>query len=817
MRVLLISHTCQSRTEGQPRAESLGAIPGVELCLLTPDRWFNYGKWRHPDLPVSPSYRMEVGRVALPWVRGAQYYLHYYPGLARLLKSFRPDVIDIWEEPWGLVSAQTCRLRNRLLPRTRIVTETEQNVDKHVPGPFEFFRSYTLRNADYAVGRSAEAIDVLRCKGYHGPAEVVGNGVDAGLFHRMDRDTCRRALGLDGYTVGYVGRLVEEKGLLDLVDALEYCPNSVKLLMVGAGPMQPVLEARAHALGRESQLSILPSRSLEELPEMMNSLDVLALPSRTTARWKEQFGRVIIEAHACGIPVIGTCSGAIPEVVDRGGWIVPERNPRALAAALVGCTASPGHGRDLGDLGSRQVETRYTWECIASRMHAIYRRLHGGVEDGSISSVMLPTHAVCRTSGGPEVATARAIDMESQVTPRHVLFVNHTSTLGGGELALFNLVTHLDPRYYKPAVILSSDGELNRLLSAAGIETHVLSLSSDVVQTRKDTLGARSLLKLGAIVHSLRYVRRLARFMRHAKADLVHTNSLKADVLGGFAARLAGVPVLWHVRDRIASDYLPAPIVRIFRWMCRWVPNYVIANSQATLETLALPKSVRSLTVYSGIMTGRSSVVHDGVETLLQTTDCQQAGPPQIGIVGRISPWKGQHVFIDAAAAVLKVVPNARFHIIGSAMFGEDDYEAGLRDRAEALGVRDSIEFTGFVTDIPSRIQRLTMLIHASTIAEPFGQVVIEGMAAAKPVIATRGGGITEIIEDGVTGVLVPMNDVPALSAAVLRLLSDPAAARAMGRAAYLSVQSRFGIDRTVERVESVYRELLGTGRGSRA
>jgi len=358
MRVLLISHTCQSRTEGQPKAERLAKMPDIDLRVLIPDRWRHYGKWRLAERPEPDAFQCEVGKVAWPWVGPAQFYLHWYPQLASLLKTFRPDVIDLWEEPWGLVSAQTCFLRNRLLPDAKIVSETEQNIDKTLPTPFENFRAYTLRQADYVVGRNAEAVEIVRTKGYAGPAEVVPNAVDTELFRPMDRQNCRHELGLSGLVVGYVGRLVEEKGLMDLVEALACCAPHVNLLFVGTGPFQTPLETRARELGKEGHVRILPGRPLQELPQVMNALDILALPSRTTASWKEQFGRVIIEAHACRTPVIGSDSGAIPEVVDKGGLIFPERNPEALGATIMELDADPQRRTHMGAIGRAQVEAR---------------------------------------------------------------------------------------------------------------------------------------------------------------------------------------------------------------------------------------------------------------------------------------------------------------------------------------------------------------------------------------------------------------------------------------------------------------------------
>ncbi len=343
--------------------------------MLVPNRWKHYGAWRSPEPPLSDRFEYEPARVRFPWVGPAQFYLHYYPDLPRMLREFQPDIIDLWEEPWALVSAQACRLRHRICPQAKIISETEQNILKKLPPPFERIRSYTLANADHAVARNAEAVQVLRAKGYRGPTTVVPNGVDAELFKPMDRQACRRALDATGFVVGYVGRFVEEKGLTDLVEALPHCPPPVNLLFVGAGPLQAEILDSARQRGVEGRVRILPARPLTELPPLMNAIDVLALPSRTTARWKEQFGRVLIEANACGTPVIGAESGAIPDVVGQAGLTVPERDPKALAAAISRLHADPVAARQMGDIGRQQVEEHYTWARVAERMHAIYRRL----------------------------------------------------------------------------------------------------------------------------------------------------------------------------------------------------------------------------------------------------------------------------------------------------------------------------------------------------------------------------------------------------------------------------------------------------------
>lgn len=376
-KVLLISHTCQSKTEGQPKAACLAEFDDIDLVVLSPDRWLHYGKWRGPDIPQNPGYRYVPAKVRWPWVGPAQCYLHHYPRLSRLLREFRPDIIDLWEEPWGLVSAQACYLRARLHPDARIVSETEQNIDKNLPFPFERFRSYTLRNADYLVARNQEAISVVRRKGYRGPAEVVPNAVDVDLFRPLDKDSSRKALGIDGFLVGYVGRIVQEKGLDDLLDALKLLPDDCKVVFVGDGPYLSVLQDRARSANLLERVCFISAQPLEKLPGIMNALHILALPSRTTQSWKEQFGRVLIEANACKTPVIGSSSGAIPEVVGKGGLVFKEGDAACLAESILQIRNNPSLAETLACDGYSQAHELYSWQRVAQRMRDIYLRCLG--------------------------------------------------------------------------------------------------------------------------------------------------------------------------------------------------------------------------------------------------------------------------------------------------------------------------------------------------------------------------------------------------------------------------------------------------------
>jgi len=417
--------------------------------------------------------------------------------------------------------------------------------------------------------------------------------------------------------------------------------------------------------------------------------------------------------------------------------------------------------------------------------------------------------------------------------PKRILFVDHTAKMSGGEIALLHLVQHLDRDRYLPIVLLSSDGPLRQKLEEGCIETHVLPISASVLEARKDALGISSLTRLHDATRTISYIWTLSRFIRAHDIDLVHTNSLKADIIGGFAARLARTPLLWHVRDRIDEDYLPRPIVALFRWLCRWLPDYVVANSQSTLGTLKLTKVERTAAVYSGIdILERAQVVHDGISSSPLIEPDVYIGrhsselepfhrpspiqPPIMGLVGRISSWKGQHVFLRAASLVHARFPLARFQIIGSAMFNEDAYEQEIRELTVSLGLERNVEFLGFRQDIPEIISSMTVLVHASTTAEPFGQVIVEGMVAGKPVVATDGGGAREIVVNGETGLLVPMGDAPAMSNAILFLLDNPETAREMGRRGQERAYAFFSIDQTARKIESVYDKVLSEGSPNR-
>ncbi|ADW71503.1 glycosyltransferase family 4 protein [Granulicella tundricola] len=388
-----------------------------------------------------------------------------------------------------------------------------------------------------------------------------------------------------------------------------------------------------------------------------------------------------------------------------------------------------------------------------------------------------------------------------------VLFVNHTAKLGGGELALCALIRHLDPALIDHRVLLCEEGPLVERLRMF-TEVHVEPLSGELREARKDGLSSGKIDFFKKGMELVGYVWRLSRTIKRLRVDLVHTNSLKADILGGLAARLAGTKVIWHIRDRIEVDYLPARVVSFFRQLTRWIPHAVITNSHATMETLHLiPHG--DLRKERLAWKGLSRVIHDGFD--FSTSSKKQAitaGAVTIGLIGRISPWKGQDVFLRAAAIVHQSFPEVRFQIIGSALFGEEEYERHIHKLCMDLQLDCCVDFLGFISNIQMEIERLDLVVHASTIGEPFGQVVIEGMAAGKAIIATRGGGIPEIVLNGETGILVAMKDSQSMANAMLTLLSHPEQRAEMGNKGFQRVVDYFRIEKTADGVSRFYQEL---------
>lgn len=380
--------------------------------------------------------------------------------------------------------------------------------------------------------------------------------------------------------------------------------------------------------------------------------------------------------------------------------------------------------------------------------------------------------------------------------PLRVVYLGHSASLSGTELALLRMLRSLQD--VEPYVILAEDGPLVKRLRASGIPVEVLPLAEGVRALSRDRVDKASLAGLN-VVRTGVYVWRLARRLRALEPELVHANTLKAWIYGAPASALARIPVLWHVHDRLSPDYLPPAAIALLRLFARRFAAAILANSAATRATL-------------GNVGLKATVLPSPVEQRPAVHRVHVSDAPfTVGMVGRIAEWKGQDVFIRAMAQAFPD-RDARGVVVGAPLFGEDAYSRQLRSLCTQLQVEQMIDFRGFREEVDVELKSLDVLVHTSVLPEPFGQVVVEGMAAGLPVVAAAAGGPLEIIEDGTTGLLYPPGDVQALASILRRLATDPPLRVRLGAAARERAND-FRPELVADKLLSVYRDVYATRR----
>ena len=366
-----------------------------------------------------------------------------------------------------------------------------------------------------------------------------------------------------------------------------------------------------------------------------------------------------------------------------------------------------------------------------------------------------------------------------------VLYIDLESRLLGAELSLLGLLDHLDRDRVKPEVLLGQPGPLVDEIRQRDIPLHQLDLPQDLLRIPR-TLGLDALQKGLTSFKAIPAIATLTRAVRQIAPDLLHTNSMKAHVLGGVTGRLTGIPQVLHLRDIITGG----PFRPLVRHIAEHWARRTAVISRAVGEAMAI---------------GSAQVVYNGIR-LSDYEGPREPGPqPTVGIVAQIARWKGQAEFIEAAARIHDERPEVHFQIIGKVAFAENEmtYFEEIQQRGQDLGLADVLSFEGHVSPIAPRLRTLDVLVHASIEPEPFGRVIVEAMASGTPVVAADAGGPTDIIEHQRTGWLVSPRDTQALAEAVLHLLDDRSTAVAAREAA-----QRFSIERTADAVMAIYADL---------
>ena len=375
---------------------------------------------------------------------------------------------------------------------------------------------------------------------------------------------------------------------------------------------------------------------------------------------------------------------------------------------------------------------------------------------------------------------------------RRVLFVDHAGVLGGAEFSLLDIATSFGA---SSAVVLLADGPFRTELERRNVPVVVDPLGA-FARVRKHTL----IPSPAAGIDALGAARRLAR--RAAAYDVIYANSQKAFAVSAIAGRLAGRPVVWHLRDMLGPPHFSRTNARVAAWLANRFAGAVIANSRATAVAFRESGGNEALVrvVYNGIDAAPFDAVSSDAAMACRTALGASSGRPVVVHVGRFHHWKGQQVLVRA----LVLEPRAHAWFVGAPLFGEHDFDAEVRALAETLGVSDRVRFLGFRDDVPVLLRAADIVVHSSVYPEPFGRVVVEGMLAGRPVIATDAGGVREIVTHGSTGILVRPDDPAALASAIGKVIDDPAAAAVLAAGGAAHARAQFSRASMLDAVRAV-------------
>lgn len=374
MKILAIDYMAIMPTFRALYAE-LAKYPDLDLAVLVPEEWEeNFTRLRIDHHDLKDGFKVLRGVVNKPYKSHRSIFL---TGLRRALKVTNPDIIFLNMEPETLFVAQTILYRQFYAQRSRLVFYTYRNIDKvfyKFGWIYRTVEKFCLRTASYGFSANSAAIDIFKKKGFTNMA-FIPQGVDIDVFSRKPSSILRSKLNLDGFIIGYVGRLVKEKGVDLLVKAIPKLEGDVRALIIGSGPEKDALSNLAHELMIADKVRFLEAISHAQLPEYLSCIDTLVLPSRTTEFWKEQFGKVLIEAMSCEVCVVGSDSGEIPFIIDDAGLIFSEGDVNDLVSKLSLILKDVTLRTTLARKGRQRVLSQFTWRKIAEDVYHIFRNI----------------------------------------------------------------------------------------------------------------------------------------------------------------------------------------------------------------------------------------------------------------------------------------------------------------------------------------------------------------------------------------------------------------------------------------------------------
>jgi glycosyltransferase involved in cell wall biosynthesis len=383
-----------------------------------------------------------------------------------------------------------------------------------------------------------------------------------------------------------------------------------------------------------------------------------------------------------------------------------------------------------------------------------------------------------------------------------IAYLSHQSGVGS-EMALVRLLSALDRNRIEPLVVLPEEGPLRAEIEALSIPVHVLPLAWWIPATNWS--ADRFLAQLEGLEER---AAALEDWLVRERVDLVHTNTL-VTLEGALAAARLGLPHVWHSRGLFGGGFPPAYLddTRFFLSAVDLLAGAVVCVSEGVRRQMAEVCRLAPLrVVYDGFDVDRFLAWPAADPRAVRARYGLAETARVVACVGGIQRRKGQLDLVEAAALLAADFPDLVFVLAGGA--GDAGYLAALEERIAALALSGRFRLLGFEPEVRDLLAVSTALVHPSH-SEGFGLAILEAVAMGLPVVATRCGGPEEILEDGVSGLLVPPEDPPALAAALRRVLGVPAAARLLGAAAATRAARAFSLEATARGMEAIYRELL--------
>ena len=698
--------------------------------------------------------------------RNSRFDLRAIVTLARIIRRGRFEVVHNHN-----FAALTVGLPASILGRARAVVRTEHNVVR-TRGRARYYlsRAAALReDAQIAVSAAVKRAHTECGRIPRARFVTIMNGIDEErLVPGADRAAVRRELGLpdDAVVCLNIGSLTEQKNRRTLLDATARLSDieTLRVLVVGSGPEKEELEARAGELGLSGRVLFLGERL--DVPDLLAASDIFVLSSD----W-EGLPITVLEAMASGVPCVATAVGGVPEVLTDGvsGLTVEPGDPGALADGIRTLTRDPELRARMAGAARDEFERRFRAEQMVRQTEALYEMALAG------RSALAPAGRI------------------------KILYVIGQLSRGGAERQTAELVKRLPRDLFEPVVCcLRGRDVLSDEMEDAGV--------------RVIYLGKKRGVLSGATL-------RLANLIRRERPAVLHSYLFSANWRSLLVGRLMRVPLIISSVRNVDIHVKSATIA--IEWALAGLTDRVIANAGAVKDHVAhrhLIPAEKIHVVYNGVSLARANGRRESEGGPGNAGDPGVAGAHEIGevpaterasagpcvaMIASLTPKKDHGTFLEAVKLMTKDAPEVRFRIVGEGALRDK-----LADRVTSMGLTGVVELTGARDDIGALLSEIDVSVLTS-LKEGCSNVVLESMAAGCPLVITDVGGNRELIEDGVTGYLVPPGDAAGIARRVLELLQDPGLRRRMGEAGRACVRSGFTVGRMVDDTVAFYLSVL--------